>query len=325
MEPLIRNLDENRSIERITSQALGTLTIPKSYGYADDVRVVAKRSTEGVQAIFSEYEIFSKASGLILNANKTEILCFNKPRRRDFIFNVLYQGENFRLNAQEQVKINGIILLQDEGMREDTNVKKVYDSMERQLKAWSTRSLTLLGKILIIKTFAISQAIFLFQSMSISERSIKKLMALIFKYLWNKNFDAVRAPDRLKRSIMLSDVKNGGFGMVDLKDIAEALDLRAYGRLMASEHPFFKQVKHLINADNFFELKVREDVDNKLRGAITSINRARGEVLNWPIEVAISSSALTSILLATKLSHLLTDTGRRSLYYFTITRRVRHP
>ena len=325
MEPLIRNLNENIMIERITSQALGTITIPKSYGYADDVTVVAKRSDDGVQAIFSEYETFSKASGLILNANKTEILCFNCLRRWDYVFNVLYRGDNFRLSGQEQVKINGILLLQDQGTRENANVQKVYDSMERQLKAWSTRSLTLLGKILIVKTFAISQAIFLLQSMSISDTSIKKLMTLIFKYLWNKNFSAERAPDRIKRSIMLTDVKNGGFGMVDLKAIAEALDLRAYGRLIASEHPFLKQVKELINAENFFDLKVRHNVDNKLVKAIASINKARSEVLSWPIEDAISSSGLTSILMVTKISCLLTDAGRRSLLFFAINRRRRQP
>ena len=325
MEPLIRNLNENRVIERISSQALSPVTIPKSYGYADDVTIVAKRSNEGVQAIFSEYETFSKASGLVLNANKTEILCFNKPRLTNHEFRVTYQGSNFRLKAQDQVKINGILLVQDPGRREEANVMKVYDSMERQLKSWSQRNLTLLGRILIIKTFAMSQAIFLLQSMSISDISIKKLMALTFKYLWNKNLNASRAPDRIKRSIMMTPVKDGGFGMVALKDVAEALDLRAYGRLIASEHPFFKQIKLLINTDNFFDVKVSGQVDTKLRRAIISLNMARNKILDWPIDAAISSSSLTSILLDSKISYLLTETGRRSLLFFAINRRQRQP
>ena len=325
MEPLIRNLNENSDIERISSRSLSSVVFPKSYGYADDVTVVTKRCDEGAQAIFNEYEVFSRASGLVLNADKTEILCFNKLRRSDYVFNVTYQGLNFRITAQEQVKINGIILLQDQVTREEVNVQKVYDSMERHLKTWSQRSLTLLGKILIIKTFAMSQAIFLLQSMSISDRSIKKLMAIIFKYLWNKNFNAERAPDRIKRSVMLTPVKYGGFGMVSLSDVAEALDLRAYGRLTASEHPFFKQLKLLIDADNFFNVKVRENVDNKLRRAINSINKVRSKVLEWPVNVVTSSSCLTSILLATKLRDLLTDVGQRSLLFFVINRRVRQP
>ena len=204
-------------------------------------------------------------------------------------------------------------------------MQKVYDAMERHLKSWSQRSLTLLGRILIIKTFAMSQSIFLLQSMSISDVSIKKLMSLIFKYLWNKNLNAERAPDRIKRSTMLTQVKDGGFGMIDLKDVADSLDLRAYGRLSMSEHPFLKQLMPLVNASNFFDVKVSGNVDGKLVKALKLVNIERRKILDWPIESALSSSYLTSIMLESKLSGLMTEAGRRSLLFFAINRRHRHP
>ena len=79
VEPLIRNLKSNENINRIESNLL-PITIPKVYGFADDISVAAKNNDPGVQAIFTEYELFTKVSGLQLNADKTELLCFNRAR-----------------------------------------------------------------------------------------------------------------------------------------------------------------------------------------------------------------------------------------------------
>ena len=322
MEPLIRNLNENAMIERIRSEHL-RVVLPKTYGYADDISVVAKRSERAVQEIFVEYEAFTKASGLLLNADKTEILCFNHGRV-NYDFNIAYLGNNFQLQPADTVKINGILLTQDINRREVINVQKVYDAMERHLRAWSTRTLTLIGRILIIKTFAMSQAVYLLQSMSLQDSSIKKLMTLIFKFLWNKNFNAARAPDRIKRSIMLTPVKLGGFGLVDLNDVARALDLRSYGRLQVTKHPLFVQLKDRLRLGDFFNLKLDGNADSKLKKSIVLLNEARRKVLSWPLNCMLSDVNLRTILLETKVGCLLTLAGKRSLHYLAIHRRCRN-
>ena len=175
MEPLMRNLKENNVIEPIKSQKL-TINLPKNYGYADDVTVILKRTIEGVQEIFNVYEKFSKASGLILNADKTELLCFNSNRRVINDFDITYMGNGYQLNGLERIKVNGIWMLQESHQREEANVRKVLDSTEKLLRAWSLRRLTLLGRILVIKTFAISQSIFLMQSMSLNVTNLDRTM-----------------------------------------------------------------------------------------------------------------------------------------------------
>ena len=260
MEPLLRNLKENRAIEPIVSRSLD-INVPKAYGYADDINVVMRNTPRGVREIFREYEIFSAASGLVLNADKTEILNFNYDRRVNDAFQIQHRGTDVTLTSQDQVKINGILMLQDTDRREELNVQKVVDAVGKLLKSWSTRTLTLLGKILIIKTYAISQVIYLMQSMSLCESSIKKIMTVIYKFLWNRNFDAARAPERIKRSIMLTSVSNGGFGMIDLKDVGDSIDLRSYGRMQVTKHPFLEQLKRHVDTGNFFkvEINVRSD------------------------------------------------------------------
>ena len=233
----------------------------------------------------------------------------------------MYLGNRFLLQGLEQIKINGILFRQDPEQRVRINVDKAITAMEKQLRIWSTRNLTLLGKILIIKTFAVSQIIYLLQSMSLNEAYLKLIMKSIYKYLWNRNLNAPKAPERIKRTIMLTPVSLGGFGMVDVKDLSDSLDLRSYGRLLVTEHPFFKQVRNLIDSNNYFDVGISGLVDRKLKESLKLLNVARKRILAWPVHKVTVSSSLSTIVLNTKLSKLLTGDGMRTLSYFMLSRK----
>ena len=324
IEPLIRNIKENDAIECIRSRLLN-VNIPKIYSFADDVSVLTKRSETSIRKIFKEYENFLNSSGLILNADKTELLCFNKNRNHNFEIDVDYRGTRHRLVALDRVKINGIWLLQDPKAREDVNVQMRMDSTEKILKMWSTRQLSLLGRILIIKTFAISQFVFLLQSMKIWEPNLKKVERLFFKYLWNRNFSGNRAPERLKRSIMLTPMKYGGFGLMDIRDLSASLDLRSLGRTLTSTHPLFGQINDLINKDDFFNWSINVNVDQKFKNSLNLLNLDRSKIYLWPAEKVIENVSLRLVLQNLKVYSLLSQAGRQSLHYLAIHRRVRNP
>ena len=131
MEPLILNLKANASIEPIVSNKL-SINIPRVYSFADDITVVAKNEHRGIQEVFNEYELFSNSSGLIHNADKTEILCFggrNAPQQ----FNIRYNGSDFNIRSMSRIKVNGIFLSEDAAAREDYNVGRSIEAMERLL------------------------------------------------------------------------------------------------------------------------------------------------------------------------------------------------
>ena len=323
MEPLIRNIKSNQEIRQVRSDFL-RIEIPNVYGFADDVTVVAENNDQCVQAIFSEYETFSRVSGLLLNADKTEILCFShlEPGRRRERFNVNYNGTNYTLDSKDSIKVNGIFLIQDPIEREDVNVARSIEAMQRLLLSWSKRRLTLLGRILIIKTFAMSKLIYLMQTLTLSEKSYKSFVRVVFKYLWNRNFNAARAPERLKRSIMYTPVNLGGFGMVDAKALGDALDLRSYGRLMTTRHPFLSQLKQRLNCSNFFDLSIDMNVDRKLKRSLTLLNSERQNLLRWPADLLARDINFRRMLMAHKVSDLLTRNGLQSLPYFGIHRRL---
>ena len=138
----------------------------------------------------------------------------------------------------------------------DSNVDVVKGKIEKQLRAWSARHLTLLGKILLLKTFGISQIIFLMQSMTLYQRHIKNLNEILYRFLWNKNFLAAKAPDRIKREIINTSTKEGGFGMLDICELDDSLKLKAYGRLMSTRHPFLALVKNSVDYGNFFDTRI---------------------------------------------------------------------
>ena len=322
MEPLIRNIKTNVNIESISSTKLN-INLPKVYGYADDVNALVRTNLTSIQNLFSEYEKFTESSGLLLNADKTEILRFKKGNRVETEFNVSYRGNNYLLKSQPEIKVNGILFLQDPKTREERNVEKIIGAMTKHLEKWSRKYLTVMGKILILKTYAVSQAIFLMQSMLLNENSLKKINQLMFKFLWNKNFFNAKAPDRIKRSIMLTPVQLGGFGMMNIDLMNKSLNLKAIGRMVQSEHPVFKQIWADVREKCYFNVTTKLSVDDKLKEGLKLLNSKRADVLAWPVEKVCANLNLVSLVMGTKLSEALTVNGKRSIPAFRIL--IRRP
>ena len=163
-----------------------------------------------------------------------------------------YLESTFLINSIPKIKINGILFTRDEATMEEENVTEICKSVDKQLRSWSRRNLTTLGKILIVKTFGIARIIFLMQSLAISPGSFKKLKSILYKFIWNRHFLAAKAPERITREIVNLPIKAGGLGMLDIAALDDSLKLRALGRLLETKHPFLKLIKNKINAASDF-------------------------------------------------------------------------
>ena len=78
---------------------------------------------------------------------------------------------------------------------------------------WKSCSLSLKGKITIIKDLILPQINFLFSMIPISEQILKKIDTILFDYLWSSK------PAKIKRSAIIAPVAEGGMGMVDVYNI----------------------------------------------------------------------------------------------------------
>ena len=116
MEPLIKSIEKNQDIEPIFSRGVGS-NLPKIYAYADDVNCVTKDTPGCTQIFFEEYERLTKLSGLMLNADKTEILRIKSPNLllpNHLPYRVTYLGEAHLLKNNQEIKVNGFLMSQDE-------------------------------------------------------------------------------------------------------------------------------------------------------------------------------------------------------------------
>ena len=180
MEPLIKSIEKNQDIEPIFSRGVGS-NLPKIYAYADDVNWVTKDTPGCIQIFFEEYERLTKLSGLMLNADKTEILRIKSPNLllpNHLPYRVTYHGEAHLLKNNQEIKVNGFLMSQDEDNTLKNNVEATSRKIENQLKRWSRRYLSILGKVLIVKTFGISQIIYLMQSMCLKPEDFKLFNSL---------------------------------------------------------------------------------------------------------------------------------------------------
>ena len=98
------------------------------------------------------------------------------------------------------------------------NVK--IDAIRKLFDNWSKRILTPLGKILVIKSLALSQLNCLLASLpNPGEIIMKRLNNMFYNFLWSGK------PDKIKRILLTQDYNNGGLRMVDLENFIYSMKM----------------------------------------------------------------------------------------------------
>ena len=313
MEPLLSNIESNDDINPIRIAAFDA-ALPKVYAYADDVNSTIEDSPSSLKALFKEYERLTKMSGLELNADKTEIMRLGDENEKEY--HTEYLSKNFIIKSIPKVKINGISFQRNLEAMEEDNVAIVCEKINKQLKSWSRRSLTTLGKILIVKTFGISQIIFIMQSIVISPANFKRMNALLYKFIWNKHYSASKAPERIKRSISNLPMNYGGLGMIDIEALDESLKIKALGRLFGTSHPFLKLVARKLKLDDFFNPSIEVGIEQIAVRGLELVKKDRN--LLWACDFAASSTKALAAVRETSYKTLVTKEGQRSLKFFIL-------
>jgi hypothetical protein len=204
--------------------------------FADDVGAICKGDPASVQRVFTQYERLSKKSGLVLNAEKTEILLLHTNQTR--IFRIRYMGKVMDIKPIKEVKICGVWYCNNLDREYNLNIAEKISKMGSILKSWKNRNLTYEGKILITKTFGLSQLIYILQCYEINAESIKKMEQLIFGFLWlGSRSDKEKGVDRIKRSVLKNDYCGGGLNITDVECLNKSLKLKQFIRASKSKHP----------------------------------------------------------------------------------------
>jgi hypothetical protein len=152
---------------------------------------------------------FTRASGLKLNINKSKGLWIGSNRNNiEKPLNVDW--------PKEPIKALGVYFSYDNNAVDNMNFTTKLKQIKFILNIWKCRRLTLSGKILLIKTFALSKFIYLSSVIHIPDHIVQQIDKIIHDFLWNggKGF--------VKRRALIGDYDEGGLKMVDVKSIFKA-------------------------------------------------------------------------------------------------------
>ena len=140
----IRNDTTIKGIE-IDKQELKLVT------FADDLTVFVA-DTESFRQLSVTLIMFAKCSGLKVNKQKTEVLNLGPS---NITAEALGGGQ-----VSKAVKILGIHLTYDRVLSFKFDLETITKSLKKTLHSWNWRGLTLIGRIQIIKTFAIPKVLY---------------------------------------------------------------------------------------------------------------------------------------------------------------------
>ena len=148
-------------------------------------------------------KFFSRFSGLSVNDDKTELFAIGPQK---------LQEEEFYHKTCTLIKMLGIYFDYHKTTRRNLNFNSILKSIKKILNMWRWRGLTLLGRIQIVKTFAIPKFMYKASLLSVLEDLIMDVNKLLYGFIWKGN-------DKIKRTALINDIENVGLKMLDVQSM----------------------------------------------------------------------------------------------------------
>ena len=122
------------------------------------------------------------------------------------------------------IKALGVYFTYDQKLLKEKNFIERLDSIKKLINIWSSRGLSIYGKVTIIKSFLIPKFVYVCSVLPTPKEIVNKLNQLLFKFLWN-------GVDKVTRVSVINDYEKGGLKMIDLESMVKSLRLAWLKRL----------------------------------------------------------------------------------------------
>jgi len=116
------------------------------------------------------------------------------------------------------MKVLGVYYSYDIALLREKNFIENLDKIKKLLNLWSSRGLSLSGKVTVIKSLVIPKFVYMRSLMSVADDFVKELNRLIYKFLWN-------GTEKATRLSAINDYAKGGLKMIDLDCMIKSLRL----------------------------------------------------------------------------------------------------
>ena len=196
--------------------------------YADDTNLFCA-DLASVEKTLEIVDNFGSLSGLKLNRKKTKAIWLGKWKNN--------KNNALQLKwLRNPVKILGIHVSYDEKENNQHNFNHKLQKLQTNLDLWRARDLTLFGRVLIIKSLALSQLVYSASILNVPQEITPIIKTKLFKFLWkNKN-------DKIKREGLYQDRDKGGIRMIDVETMIKVLRLAWIPRLFAPGRKNWKTI-----------------------------------------------------------------------------------
>ena len=118
---------------------------------------------------------------------------------------------------EQYVLALGVAFAYDSTTSFKINFEEKLVTLRNILNQWTARNLTLIGRICIVKTLAISKLVYNTSVLKVPPNFAEKVNDICFQFIWNYK------PDKVKRQTIVLPVDKGGLNMVDFTILDKSL------------------------------------------------------------------------------------------------------
>ena len=196
----------------IGTQKLGSEI--KNVMFADDATFILDGSEKSFNSTVYVLDAFERISGLKLNPKKCTILRIGSLKTTD----IKFLNERPYKWTSSSAKTLGVIFTTDKTQLLSLNLEPKIKEFKRCLKLWEKRNLTTLGKITVIKTFALPKLIY---PLTVLPNPPNDVIIDIKKYM--NEFIWKSKVNKVSQKTIIKDYDEGGLKMIDIESFMAAL------------------------------------------------------------------------------------------------------
>ena len=137
-----------------------------------------------------------------------------------------------KLWPDRPLRILGVYLSYDEEACYKVKFESRINKVKHLTNLWSMRNLILYGRAQFIKSFIISQFLFLCSVIGTPRKVYNLLNSLTFKFIWKSK------SERLKRNVLIKYYERGGLKIPDFKTLVEAAQIK-WIKKMKGNHTYY--------------------------------------------------------------------------------------
>ena len=163
--------------------------------FADDLTPFLRDGTS-LNALLGTIECFTLCSGLKINYEKTEAMLLGNYKPNP---STLAACSGKDITIKKAVKILGVYFTYDQFLWKKLNFEETLKSISEKLRFRNGRNLTILGRIQIVKTFAVPIPMYRAGLVCMHKDIIMEANKILFNFIW-------KGKDKVKRSTLISDV-----------------------------------------------------------------------------------------------------------------------